>query len=79
MHTLIDGWIVLALAEPDKVDDIVQNWRLQAEKEMRAAGRPGLSDEEVQHATFISLLVSDHVFFLLLPCIKFLPSLVISV
>jgi len=42
-HDLMDAWAVLA------VDDVacVYEWRLQAERAMAAAGRPGMSDAQV--------------------------------
>ncbi len=39
-----DAWVVVRVAEPSWVFD----WRSQAETEMRAAGKPGLSDEQVR-------------------------------
>ena len=42
-HALMDAWVVLA------VDNVacVYEWRLQAERAMAAAGRPGMSDAQV--------------------------------
>lgn len=46
-HSLMDAWVVLA-SDPQHV----YTWRLQAERAMAAAGRPGMSDAQV--ADFVS-------------------------
>jgi pantothenate kinase-related protein Tda10 len=38
-----DAWVVVRVGDPNWVF----KWRLQAEVEMRAAGKPGLTDEQV--------------------------------
>eukprot|EP00270_Netrium_digitus_P019203 TRINITY_DN7530_c0_g1_i1.p1 TRINITY_DN7530_c0_g1~~TRINITY_DN7530_c0_g1_i1.p1 ORF type:complete len:446 (-),score=102.11 TRINITY_DN7530_c0_g1_i1:294-1631(-) len=47
-HQQVDSWIII------QVNDVswVYQWRLQAEVQMRANGKPGMSDEEV--ADFVS-------------------------
>ena len=45
---LMDAWVVLGVDDPAHVYE----WRLQAERAMAAAGRPGMSDEQV--ADFVS-------------------------
>ncbi|KAK6912122.1 Phosphoribulokinase/uridine kinase [Dillenia turbinata] len=40
----IESWIVIKIKDPN----CVYEWRLQAELAMRAAGKPGMSDEEVK-------------------------------
>ena len=42
-HALMDAWVVIAVDDPDWV----YAWRLQAERAMAAAGRPGMTDEQV--------------------------------
>ena len=39
----VGSWVVVKVGDPAWV----QEWRLQAEHQMRAAGKPGMSDEEV--------------------------------
>jgi D-glycerate 3-kinase len=41
---LVDAWIVIALSDRRHIFE----WRLQAEKEMAAAGRPGMSDQAIK-------------------------------
>jgi hypothetical protein len=43
VHGSVCAWVVLAVQDPA----CVFAWRLQAEREMIAAGRPGMSDEQV--------------------------------
>lgn len=43
-RTQVDAWVVVKVGDPEWVF----NWRLQAEVEMRAAGKPGLTDEQVK-------------------------------
>lgn len=43
----VDSWFVIKVADPQ----FSFNWRLQAEKRMRASGKPAMTDEEV--ATFV--------------------------
>eukprot|EP00965_Chrysotila_dentata_P136061 4498481-Pleurochrysis_carterae.AAC.1 len=43
-HDLQDAWVVLALDDVQHVFD----WRLQAERAMAAAGKPGMSDAGVR-------------------------------
>ncbi|KAL1522792.1 hypothetical protein AB1Y20_017764 [Prymnesium parvum] len=42
-HSLVDSWVVLAVDDPN----IVFQWRLEAERAMRASGRGGMNDEQV--------------------------------
>ena len=42
-HALMDAWVVLGVDDPR----IVHTWRLQAERAMAAAGRPGMTDDQV--------------------------------
>ncbi|CAM9393185.1 unnamed protein product [Ectocarpus sp. 4 AP-2014] len=44
LHDEVDAWLVLKTAEPEMVFE----WRAEAERRMREAGRPGMSDEEVR-------------------------------
>ena len=44
----MDCWVVLRIAD----SSVVTGWRTEAERAMRDAGRPGMSDEEV--ANFVS-------------------------
>jgi len=44
LHHIFDCWMVLAVQDVS----IVYQWRLQAEQQMRALGKPSLSDEQVQ-------------------------------
>jgi len=44
LDSLIDAWIVIRVHNPD----VVFNWRLQAEHEMKAKGRAGMSDTEIR-------------------------------
>lgn len=39
----VDAWLVVRVADPQ----FAYNWRLQAERVMRAAGRPAMTDEQV--------------------------------
>lgn len=39
----VDAWVVVKVGDPEWVF----KWRLQAEVQMRAAGKPGLTDEQV--------------------------------
>jgi pantothenate kinase-related protein Tda10 len=48
IESRVDAWVVVRVGDPNWVF----SWRLQAEVEMRAAGKPGLSDEQV--ADFVS-------------------------
>lgn len=48
MENMADSWIVIRVDDPQWVF----NWRLQAEVEMRATGKPGLTDAQV--ADFVS-------------------------
>lgn len=45
IHHMVSSWVVLAVGDPRWVFE----WRLQAEVAMRAAGRAGMTDEQVQH------------------------------
>lgn len=47
-HDEVDAWAVIKVGDPSWV----YKWRLQAEEQMRAAGKPGLTDEQV--ADFVS-------------------------
>ena len=47
-HAAMDAWVVLGVEDTS----IVYEWRLQAERAMAAAGRPGMTDEQV--ADFVS-------------------------
>jgi len=40
----VDSWLVIKVANPE----YSHKWRLQAEKRMRAAGKPAMTDEEVE-------------------------------
>ncbi|CAM9976787.1 unnamed protein product, partial [Scytosiphon promiscuus] len=44
LHDEVDAWLVLKAAEPE----VVFEWRAEAERRMREAGRPGMSAEEVR-------------------------------
>lgn len=44
LHFLFDAWVVLKVESPI----VVYDWRLEAERNMRKAGKPSLSDEQVQ-------------------------------
>lgn len=55
LNLFMDAWLVLAVESPA----VVQRWRLQAEQQMRAAGRGGLTDEQV---LFFLCFVSDFKF-----------------
>jgi D-glycerate 3-kinase len=44
MHRSVDAWIVVAVSDAA----VVHRWRLEAERNMRAQGKPGMSDEEVK-------------------------------
>lgn len=44
LHYIFDCWMVLAVQDVS----IVFQWRLQAEQQMRALGKPSLSDAQVQ-------------------------------
>lgn len=44
LHETFDSWIVLSIKSPD----VVFQWRLQAEQRMRAAGKPSLTDAQVE-------------------------------
>lgn len=43
LNMCMDAWLVLAVKDPV----VVHKWRLQAEQQMRAQGRDGMSDEQV--------------------------------
>ena len=43
LSALVDAWIVVEVADAEWV----RAWRLQAERQTRAEGRPALSDDEV--------------------------------
>ena len=57
-HAQMDAWVVLAVEDPE----CVYTWRLQAEQAMAAAGRPGMSDEQV--ADFVSRYMPSYCAFL---------------
>jgi D-glycerate 3-kinase len=42
-HALVDSWVVLMVDDTN----VVFEWRAQAERKMRAAGRGGMSDAQV--------------------------------
>ena len=44
MERFCDAWIIIRVADPTWVFD----WRLQAGRQMRATGKPGLSDEQIR-------------------------------
>ncbi|CAM9888540.1 unnamed protein product [Pylaiella littoralis] len=44
LHDEVDAWLVLKTAEPEMVFE----WRAEAERRMREAGRPGMSEEQVR-------------------------------
>lgn len=44
LHDMFDAWLVLAVNDVD----IVYQWRLEAERSMRAMGKPSLTDEQVR-------------------------------
>jgi pantothenate kinase-related protein Tda10 len=44
LHFLFDAWVVLKVESPI----VVYDWRLEAERNMRKAGKPSLSDAQVQ-------------------------------
>lgn len=44
LHFLFDAWVVLKVDSPI----VVYEWRLEAERNMRKAGKPSLSDAQVQ-------------------------------
>ncbi|CAM9153809.1 unnamed protein product [Hapterophycus canaliculatus] len=44
LHDEVDAWLVLKTAEPEAVFE----WRAEAERRMRMAGRPGMSEEQVR-------------------------------
>jgi len=44
LHHIFDCWMVLAVQDIA----IVYQWRLQAEQQMRALGKPSLTDDQVQ-------------------------------
>lgn len=44
VDNLIDVWVVMRVQSPN----VVFNWRLQAEHEMKAQGKPGMSDIQVK-------------------------------
>ncbi len=46
----VDAWLVVKVGAPDWV----YKWRLQAEHAMLAAGKPGMSDEQVQSSHCIT-------------------------
>jgi D-glycerate 3-kinase len=48
-HRMFDNWVVLAVEDPMMIEDSVQEWRLQAEREMKSKGKPGMSDDAVGH------------------------------
>ena len=39
-----DAWLIIKVANPE----YSHKWRLEAEKRMRAAGKPAMTDEEVE-------------------------------
>jgi D-glycerate 3-kinase len=43
-HRLIDAWVVLRAVDPS----FVLTWRVDAEEKMKAAGKPGLSREDIE-------------------------------
>jgi len=49
LYPLLDAFIVIALDGPKLSESlrIVYQWRLEAEQQMRAAGRPAMTDEQV--------------------------------
>eukprot|EP00752_Nemacystus_decipiens_P014822 g13195.t1 len=44
LHDEVDAWLVLKTADPEMVFE----WRAEAERRMRKAGRPGMSEEQVR-------------------------------
>ncbi|KAF8058124.1 hypothetical protein HT031_005784 [Scenedesmus sp. PABB004] len=55
---LVDSWLVIRIADPQWVF----GWRLQAEQRMRAAGKPGMSDEGI--ADFVSRYIPAYTAYL---------------
>ncbi|KAK4531935.1 hypothetical protein CCYA_CCYA10G2792 [Cyanidiococcus yangmingshanensis] len=49
LYPLLDAFIVIALDGPNLAESLqtVYQWRLEAEQQMRAAGRPAMTDEQV--------------------------------
>ncbi|CAM9380369.1 unnamed protein product [Choristocarpus tenellus] len=45
LHDEVDAWVVLKTSNPEMVFE----WRAEAERKMRAEGKAGLTDEEVQN------------------------------
>ncbi len=45
LNWLMDAWLVLAVQDVQ----LVYQWRQQAEAQMRGAGKPGLTDEQVRY------------------------------
>lgn len=58
LHYLFDAWVVLKVQSPS----IVYEWRLEAERNMRKAGKPSLSDAQVQD--FIDRFMPAYEFYL---------------
>eukprot|EP01038_Epipyxis_sp_PR26KG_P010486 gene10486-14092_t len=46
LHALFDSWVVLAVPEDDV--NVIYRWRLQAEQNMKASGKPSMTDEQVK-------------------------------
>ena len=44
LERFCDAWIVIRVEDPTWVFD----WRLQAERQMRATGKPGLTDDQIR-------------------------------
>eukprot|EP00903_Cladosiphon_okamuranus_P014807 g13713.t1 len=44
LHDQVDAWLILKTADPGMVFE----WRAEAERRMREAGQPGMSDEQVR-------------------------------
>lgn len=63
----VDAWLVVKVGAPDWV----YKWRLQAEHAMLAAGKPGMSDEQVRSSHCIT--ASQHTFYFLPNCLGDLP------
>lgn len=58
LHALVDDWMVVTVGDPKWVFQ----WRLQAEVEARAAGKPTLTDDEV--ADFVARFMPAYVAYL---------------
>lgn len=56
--SLVDSWLVIRIADPQWVF----GWRLQAEQRMRAAGKPGMTDEQI--ADFVSRYIPAYTAYL---------------